>query len=237
MSLSRIIRKGGEPQESYLLVPIGERSPDPEEEGFRPVQLGFKEPEPLPEEEFEPEPLPPCIPEEEALRRIQQAHADGLREGKRQAESDFSKVSEALAQGLLATGSLRPKILQESEEDLLKLSILIARTVIQRELSCDPWILAAVVQGAIEAASDGGEVLVRLNPLDYPMVARRPEFGAAAGEKRRVVLKEDPAVPSAGCLVETSRGTLDAGLDAQLDEIYRRLCEEKCARRGEAGGD
>jgi flagellar assembly protein FliH len=237
MSLSNIIRKGGEPQQSFRLVPIGEVPPESGEDGFRPVQLGYKEPEPVPEDELEPEPLPPCIPEEEALRRIQQAQADGLKEGRRQAESDFSKVSEALAQALLATGSLRPKILQESEEDLLKLSILIARTVIQRELSCDPWILAAVVQGAIEAASDGGEVVVRLNPQDYPMVARRPEFSAAAGEKRRVSLKEDPAIPSAGCLVETSRGTLDAGLDAQLDEIYRRLCEEKCARRGEASGD
>lgn len=234
MSSSRILR-GGEPQ-SFTLGPLGSQVVVPDPDQFRPVSLGFKEPEVDPEEVEEYQP-PPCIPEEEALRRIQQAHADGMREGKHQAEESLSKVSEALAQALLATGSLRARAMQESEEDLLKLSVLIAKTILQRELSCDPWILASVVQGAVEAAADGGEVVVRLNPEDYQMVAQRPEFAVAPGEKRRVVLKEDPAIARAGCLVETARGTLDAGLESQLDEIYRRLCEEKCSRHGGLGAD
>ena len=160
-----------------------------------------------------------------------------MREGKKNAEAALATVSEALAQALLATGSLRGRLLQESEEDLLKLSVLIARTVMLRELSCDPGILAAIVQGAVELASDGGEVVVRLNPEDHARVAQRPEFSAAPGERQRVTLKGDPAVAAAGCLVETVRGNIDAGIEAQLDEIYRRLFEEKNARRGEHGAD
>ena len=156
-----------------------------------------------------------------------------MKEGRRLAETALAKVSEALAQALLATGSLRARLLQESEEDLLKLSVLIARTVMLREFTCDPGFLATIVRGAVDLASDGGEVVVRLNPEDYAQVAERPEFAGISGDKRRITLKGDPTVVSAGCLVETVRGNIDAGLDAQLDEIYRRLCEEKCARRGE----
>jgi len=235
-SSKRIIRGTLEAQQNFTLGPLGEQVAAPEPDAFRPVHLGQPEPEQeaLEVEEYQ---APPCIPEEEALRRIQQAQAEGMREGKRQAEEQFARVSEALGQALLATGSLRGRLIHEAEEDLLKLSVLIARTIMQRELSCDPWILAQVVQNAVESVAEGGEMIVRLNPDDYQMVARRPEFAVAPGEKRKVVLKEDPNIPGAGCLVETGRGTLDAGLDAQLDEIYRRLCEEKCARRGVINGD
>jgi len=236
MSSSKIIPKGGEPQKCLTLGPLGGELPQLEPYGFRAIRLGEEEQEAEPEE-LEPYQPPPCIPEEEALRRIGQAHSDGVKEGKKQAEAALATVSEALAQALLATGSLRARLLQESEEDLLKLSVLIARTVVLRELSLDPELLAGVVQGAVELASDGGEVLVRLHPDDYAQISRRPEFAGLSEGKRRITLKGDPTLAAAGCLVETARGNLDAGLDAQLDEIYRRLFEEKSSRRGEHGAD
>jgi len=236
MSSSKIIRKGGDPQKCYTLEPLGSELPKRELAGFRAIHLGEEEKDLEPEDQ-EAYQEPPCIPEEEALRRIQEARADGVKEGSKAAEAALAKVSEALGQALLATGSLRAQLLQESEEDLLKLSVLIARTVMLRELSCEPGILAGVVQGALALASDGGEVVVRLNPDDYLLIEQRPEFSAVSREKRRVTLKGDPAVPSAGCLVETARGSIDAGLESQLDEIYRRLFEEKNARRGEYGAD
>jgi flagellar assembly protein FliH len=235
MSSSKIIRKGGEPQKSFTLGPLGGELPQWDGGGFRAIALGQEEKNLEPEEEaYQP---PPCIPEEEALRRIEQARADGHKEGAKKAEAALAKVSEALAQALLATGSLRGRLLHESEEDLLKLAVLIARTIMLRELTLDPGILAGMVQGAVELASDGGEVMVRLNPEDYALIAARPEFAAVSGEKRRVTLKGDPVVPGGGCLVETARGNIDAGLEAQLDEIYRRLFEEKSAHRGEHGAD
>ena len=236
MSSFKIIRKGGEPPRAFTLEPLGGELPPAGEAGFRAVQLGEEDKE-LAEEDAEPYEPPPCIPEEEALRRIHQAHADGVKEGRAIAEASFAKVSEALGQALLATGSLRARLLHDSEEDLLQLSTLIARKIMLREVSCDPGILAGMVHGAVEHASDGGEVVVRLNPEDYALVAGRPEFAELSGEGRRVTLKGDPAVASAGCLVETVRGNIDAGLDAQLDEIFRRLSEEKSERRGEHGED
>ena len=234
MSSSKIIRKGGEPQRSLALEPLGERPAAAEPQPFRPVLLGSEPPPAEPEEE--PAPPPPCIPEEEALRRIRQAKADGAREGRKAAEAAFASVSEALGQALLATGSLRAQLFKESEEDLLKLSVTIARSIVLREVSCNPGILAHIVKEAVGLASDGGEIVVRLNPEDHLLVAERQELAGLSGDKRRVVMKGDPSVPRAGCLVETARGNIDAGLESQLDEIYRRLCEEKC-RRGDYAWD
>ncbi|HBA87743.1 MAG TPA: flagellar assembly protein FliH [Geobacter sp.] len=232
MSSFKIIRKGGLEQRLFALGPLGNLQPSGDEEAFRPVRLGGEEP---PQVEEEAPPPPPCIPEEEALRRIQQAHADGVKKGRQQAEADLAKVSEALAQALLATGSLRAQLMHEAEEDLLRLSVQIAGKVLMRELSIDPGILAGLVQGAVALAADEGEILVRLNPEEYAAVAFRPEFQALSGDRRRITLKGDAAVAPAGCVVETARGNIDAGVEAQLEEILRRLTEVRSARQEEQG--
>jgi flagellar assembly protein FliH len=234
MSSSKIIRKGGDPQLAYTLEPLGSVRPSLDNVGFRAIALGAEEAE---EVEEEPPAAPPCIPEEEAIRRIQQSHADGLKQGKRQAEAELSKVTDALAQALLATGSLRGQLLHEAEEDLLKLAVLIARKVMQREFACNPGILAGLVRAALELATEGGEVVVKLNPEEYLILAQSREFGELLSERVGITLKGDPAIGRAGCLVETVRGNIDAGLDAQLDEIFRRLTEERSARREVASND
>ncbi|GFO53352.1 hypothetical protein GMSM_03590 [Geomonas sp. Red276] len=232
MSLSKIIRKSDEEHHPFTLVPLdGELKAAPGDL-FKPVVLGWQEPdEPQSEEEvYEP---PPMIPEEEAIRRIREAHAEGFREGRQQAEAELAKLGEALGQALLATGALRGKLMHEVEEDLLKLSVMIARKVMLRELSLDPGIMTALVQATVEQASAGGSVVVRLNPQEYTLLADSPQLVPLLRENPSLTLKPDPAVPPAGCLVETVRGNMDAGIDAQLDEIFRRLWEERNARREE----
>ncbi|QXE90267.1 flagellar assembly protein FliH [Geomonas subterranea] len=237
MSSSKIIRKGFE-TEAYTLEPLGGvLVPSAGQEVFRPIQLGGEEPAPA-EEEEEPEAPPAMIAEDEALKRIQQAHAEGMRKGRQQAEEDLAKVSEALAQALLSTGALRAQLMHDAEEDLLKLSVLIARKVMMREFSLDPGLVAGLVHGAVELAADEGEIVVRLNPEEYQVVAYSPQFQALSRDRKKITLREDPALGPASCLVETVRGNIDAGLDAQLDEIMRRLSEERNARREEeASGD
>lgn len=238
MSLSNIIRKGGEPQRAYTLAPLAfndsmqSREPDV----FRAIQLGYDEPVEA-EEEVELPPPPPCILEEESQRLCRQARMEGEQEGRRSAEEELVKANETFGQALLAIGTLRGQLIHEAEEDLLKLSVRIARKVVLRELASDPGVLAGLVQGAVELASDGGEVVVRLNPEDHAVVMKCQEFKELLSDNRCITLKADPAMQHAGCMVETVRGNIDAGLDAQLDEILRELTEEKAARREKPGDD
>ena len=235
MSSSKIIRKGIDSR-AFTLEPLGNLLVPPVgQEAFRPIQLAGEDPPPA--DEAEPEVPPAVIHEEEALKRIQQAHAEGMKKGRQQAEEDLAKVSEAMAQALLSTGTLRGHLMHEAEEDLLKLSVLIARKVMMRELSLDPGLIANLVHGAVELAADEGDIVVRLNPQEYQVVAYSPQFQALSRDRKRISLREDPTVGPAGCIVETVRGNIDAGFEAQLEEIMRRLSEERNARRedGERG--
>ena len=69
----------------------------------------------------------------------------------------------------------------------------------------------------------------------HALAEKAQEFKELLSDNRCITLKSDPAIARAGCLVETVRGNIDGGLDAQLEEIFRELTEEKAARREDLG--
>jgi len=88
--------------------------------------------------------------------------------------------------------------------------------------------LTNVVQAAIGAISERDEITIRLNPDDYVLVTTghgdvlRKELITS-----RMQLKSDPTVLQGFCMVDSELGTIDAGLDSQLEEIFRSLKEER----------
>lgn len=169
------------------------------------------------------------LSEDELNRRLQEAFANGLAEGKNLAERGLLNVFKALRTASEAIHTLREKVLRESEEELLNLIMMVARKVILREISQDRGILAEVVQNAIAGLSERDEIIVRLNPDDYALATTgRDDLLRKELMSDRMSLKPDPTVLAGCCMIDTDMGTINASIDAQLDEIYRRLLEERC---------
>ncbi len=174
------------------------------------------------------EPAPRGIEEEEHLRLVREAFDRGVEDGKRLAEKGLSNVFKALREAVEEVAGLREQILRECEEDLLKLAIMVARKVIHQEISTDRLILAKVVGAAVGSASERDEIVIRLNPDDHRTVsAHRHLYLNGIGHERLLDLKPDDSIPPGGCIVDTAMGEIDARTDSQVDEIFRRLLEER----------
>jgi flagellar biosynthesis/type III secretory pathway protein FliH len=79
---------------------------------------------------------------------------------------------------------------------------------------------------ALERVSDAARVTVRLNPADHQSVTAAL---ADAPTSEQVTLAADARVPRGGCKVESEYGDIDAGVDAQIQEIARALLGDKGA--------
>lgn len=196
--------------------------------------------------EAEPAPLPAVagISEDELKDQLQDAFNRGLEEGRRQAERGLSNVFKALRDGIAGLTDLRDKVMRESEADLLTLSIMVARRVIQREIGLDPQILAGVISTALDAVSDLDRVTIRLHPEDYALVnSDRERFVTGIGRESLVTLAPDGQIMRGGCMVDTPTGTIDARIETQLEEIFNRFMEERgtpvdlISGAGEGGGN
>jgi len=168
------------------------------------------------------------ISEAELHERISESFNDGLKEGKDLTERGLINVFRALRSSGEAIHNLRDKILRESEDELIKLVMLVARKVIIREISQERSIVAGVIQNAIAGLSAREEITVRINPDDYLLITSgRDELLQKELLNERFQLKPDPSVAAGFCLVATAMGTVDASLEGQMDQIYRSLLEQR----------
>jgi flagellar assembly protein FliH len=175
-------------------------------------------------------PPPIEISEDDLNQRISDSFNDGLKEGKELAERGLVNVFRALRASAETIHNLRDKIYRESEDEVINLIMLVARKVIIREVTEDRTILAGVVKNALDGLSVREEVTVRINPEDYALATSgRDETLKNELLSERLLLKSDPTVAAGFCLVDTAMGTVDASLDAQIEQLYRTLLEQRTA--------
>lgn len=246
MSSSRIIKSEHLQPDSgvseFSFRPIGQAAAPSAAEahgsGF--VPLGFFDPSQLPgqpdtaAEAAEEQPAGSFISDEALDQQLRDSFNSGLQEGKNLAERGLVNVFHALRTASEQIRSLRERVLRESEDELVNLVIMVARKVINRELAQDSGILALLVQTALADLSKREEITVRLNPQDHAVL--HDKHGTALQQElqfERLQIKADATIAPGGCEIDTELGTIDVSIDAQLEEVYRHLLEQRNAALAE----
>lgn len=210
---------------------------------FDPSELGEKGsliPKPQPEEPIlEPPPPPGSYITDDDLQRYQEeSYQRGLQDGKNLAERGLLNVFKGLRTAAEDLQLLREKVLRDSEDDLLALTLAVARKVIAREVAQDRQTVLRLIRTALMDLNEQDELVIRVHPDDHALLSNSKN-DALKNELStiRFVLKPDPTVEIGCCLVETGRGTVDASFEAQLEEVYRRLLEERTAGEAAQGAE
>jgi flagellar assembly protein FliH len=163
--------------------------------------------------------------EEQVERRATEARQEGFREGeaagRTRAAAEAQPALEKLARSIEEIARLRPRLLRESEAELVELAMGIARRILRRELSVDAEALQGLVKGALERLSAREICRIRAHPELEPGIRRCLERESQSG----IQVVSDATLERGGILVETSRGKLDASLETQLAEIGRGLAD------------
>jgi flagellar assembly protein FliH len=168
------------------------------------------------------------INEDELQKRIQEAFEKGVEEERRQADDDLAGIYSALSEAISIVSRLRERIVRESEDDLLSLAFMVAKKIVRQEIKHDRQILVQLVSEALRGFTKQHDIVVSLNPEDYKVITSNKElFLSGIGSDRQITLKSDEATTLGGCVVESSTGVIDARIEAQLDEIYKGLIEER----------
>lgn len=224
------ILKGGLPTAERVTIKSEEFTPlalfDPSELGERSSLMPKAQPE---EPSLEPPPPPGTYITDEDLQRYQEeSYQRGLQDGKNLAERGLLNVFKGLRTAAEDLQLLREKVLRDSEDDLLSLTLAVARKVIAREVAQDRQTVLRLIKSAIIDLNEQDELVIRLHPDDHALLtSSKNEDLKTELSTIRFVMKSDPALEVGCCLIETARGTVDASFEAQLEEIYRRLLEER----------
>lgn len=159
--------------------------------------------------------------ESQAATERREAFEAGKQQGEQQARAELQPVLERLNASITQVLAMRPDLRRRAEQDTVQLALLIAKRVLHRQLSVDEGALTALARVAFERLSRSESYRVTVHPQFAPAVASAVP-GSHAG---RVRIDPDPDCALGTLIIHSAEGTIDASVDAQLEEINRGLTD------------
>jgi flagellar assembly protein FliH len=153
-----------------------------------------------------------------------EAFAKGFAQGERAGAEAAAKRGEAMLRRLTQTleeiTGLREQMIRQTEEQMVRLALAVARRVVHREVTLDKDLLIAMARVALDRLGESARVAVRLNPEDFQATVGAQ---SAAWSGTHVTVVADARVARGGCRIDSDFGALDAGVDAQIQELAHAL--------------
>jgi flagellar assembly protein FliH len=144
----------------------------------------------------------------------------GERAGRQMIEESMGSALKALEEALARWRERADELMAQVEQEAVKLSLAIARKIVNREIRLDPTLVLDVIKAAIRSQPISGEITIRINPMDEETVREGCEgILKEFRELKGIRIEADPAVQRGGALVECDLGELDARLERQFQEL------------------
>ena len=149
-------------------------------------------------------------------------HREGERTGFEKSTLAAKQIYDQMAVSIAEFATLRRHIRQEAEQDIVNLSLAIAKKILHRELSIDPHALSGVVKAALERIAIREVQCIRMHPLEVEILRNSL---LAAGLPPSIEIIADGSLEKGAIRLDTVRGELDAGVGTQLQEIERGFAD------------
>lgn len=153
--------------------------------------------------------------------------ASGEKQGLHEASLDWQSLMQETEALINELQTSRMGILKSSEEEMLKLVIAFARTVLKVEPVAQPEIVLKNIDQALNRVSEVDKIVLRINIRDKSMCqAHKDQFMARLGSVSELRIIEDSTLAPGGIKIETGVGTIDATIESQARELERALLEK-----------
>jgi flagellar assembly protein FliH len=168
-------------------------------------------------------------------RRAAQAYQQGRKEGEAAAETrirgEVDGFLSQLARSIDQIAGMEPALRHRAEEEVVRLSLAIAKRILHREISVDQEALIGIIRAALDRIDRRELRRIRISTahhnhlMPHLQQLRLPE---------RVEIINDSSLEPGGVVLETERGSMDCSVYSQLDEIERGFHERLRGFGGDA---
>lgn len=158
----------------------------------------------------------------------QEGQAAGKKEAYQAKNKEIAALINQLEQKVSSFNSKLEARIPKLEEEVLLLVRKISEKVITKELSLNQAVIKDIIQQAINSVNQGEDIKVKINP-DYinDFNECKKELLENNTSAQEIKIISDSSIDSAGCIIETDFGGIDATVASQLDEIETKVLRGK----------
>jgi len=157
------------------------------------------------------------IEEEGRQRGYQEGFHKGSEESKRLLIQAKTELDNALKE--------KEKIINGIEPKMVDLIVDICEKVLKNAVKVNKEsILYIIKKGFSEARDNGGEFTIKISEGDYPIVLEsKKALSEETGFNGKITIIKDTTLKLGDCIIETELGSINCGLDAQLQGLKQDL--------------
>jgi len=165
--------------------------------------------------------------DEQAVQRSEEGYRDGFERGR--VEFQESAQQDVLALKIMIKDILdgarqeRIHYVQESEQEILRLSCEIARKIIHDTVDLSLENSSRVVTDAVQKITNYERVVVKINPQDFEFLQAHCDNIDRLNPHQELRFVADNRIDRGGVLFETDAGTIDGRITTQLDQVEKVL--------------
>jgi flagellar assembly protein FliH len=152
---------------------------------------------------------------------FEQGYGEGERIGKQMGEAMVETICRRYEKSIAQLAAAHNQMVQDMEEHTVRLAVAIARKIVQRELTIDPDLIAALAAVALKRVAGHQSITISVSRHDVENVR-----AGIAAMNSAVTVKEDPGLERGDFLIETGQTNVDGRLNSQIDVIGRALFDE-----------
>jgi flagellar assembly protein FliH len=159
---------------------------------------------------------------------IDEHYARGLVDGERRAAvaaeariQEIRSTVAAAADKLAEAANIAPGVL---EENIATLAVIVARHIVQREVSLDADMVADLVRRSLTEFPIDQTVRIRVHPMDLALLTINGDKAPITG-KHDVSWLADTRISRGGCLIEGRDRIIDGRVDTALERAYRKMAK------------
>ena len=138
--------------------------------------------------------------------------------------AQFTERTSAAVELLRATAE---RLAAEARTDALEIGFLVARRILEMELSASAEPLVNLVRSAVRRLGESRRIVIHLSPVDAQamnaIIESRGAKAVAQAAISRVEIVADPSLGRGDCLVEGDLVTVDGRINARIEELRRVL--------------
>lgn len=175
------------------------------------------------------------VPAESEPDPVAEAYAlgfsQGRQEGERAERARLGPAVRAAEEAVAAINDNDSRWTGAVEENLVTLSLAIARHLIDREVEADNEIVRDLITRALAAFPVDQPVQLRVHPDDL-VIIRTLRAEQPRREDRQESMMSwigDPRISRGGCIVEGRERIVDGRVETALERVYRRLSHQQHA--------
>ncbi|MBW7995067.1 MAG: hypothetical protein FVQ81_00560 [Candidatus Glassbacteria bacterium] len=175
--------------------------------------------------------------EQEAELKTAEAYERGREQGCEEAEGAIEQRAAELASVISSLAQAREKLLDDTEQAVLEMSLAIARRFIEQSALLSDELIRNTIKDAVKMVTEKEKVVIRVNPDDLDEVRSHQDDIIFIGDGiGRLEVRGDKQIERGGCVIETEAGNIDARIASRFEELDKAIRQVYNDRKS-GGGD